>query len=122
MSRLLLRPYGNQDSSASSELRNIAAAHPNVHVIKLELTEESASVFHPHPRLILRPPQRRLKILNGNGLYIFINNIGIGQEGILRPDQTPSSVVREQSKVNVTGPQIVTMPLVREGKKIIVNM
>jgi len=31
-------------------------------------------------------------------------------------------VVREQSKVNVTGPQIVTMHLVREGKKIIVNM
>jgi hypothetical protein len=65
-------------------------------------------------------------ILGSKGLDILINNIGIGQEGNLRPHQVTPEILHEQFEVNVIGPHLVTksmLPLLQRGnKKIIVNM
>ena len=65
------------------------------------------------------------RILGPDGLDILINNIGIGQEGNLRPDEVTAEVLREQFEVNVIGPHLITkamLPLLKTGnKKIIVN-
>lgn len=64
-------------------------------------------------------------MLDGKGIDILINNIGIAQSSS-EPEDTPLSIFREQFEVNVLGPQIVTvafLPLLRKGnKKIIMNM
>ena len=65
------------------------------------------------------------RIVKSDGLDTLINNIGIGQEGNLRPEEVTADVLREQFEVNVIGPHLITkamLPLLKAGKKkIIVN-
>jgi len=66
------------------------------------------------------------RIVKSDGLDILINNIGIGQEGNLRPEEVTADVLREPFEVNVIGPHLITkamFPLLKAGnKKTIVNM
>jgi len=64
-------------------------------------------------------------ILGDKGLDILISNIGIGQEGFLRPHEATAEILSQQFEVNVIGPHLITtnfVPLMKNAEqKIIVN-